>query len=223
MAAKDFFLALWDFFGQGTFTGTAADNAPFLITDTSSAGTPTYAYVDGSATGELKVDLASTNEVENVCVSMGDVLQFDIDNIVEVEYRVKMNQAALTSGTSFAFGVTGDRNDAIDSVAQAALFRLIAADSTTLVVCESDDGTTDKDDIATGKTLINAYKDFKISFACGKADVRFFIDGEPVATGTTFDMSAYSGQLQPFMQLQKTATTAVDGFTVDRISIRGRR
>lgn len=223
MSRKDFFEVIYDFFGQGTFTATAADNAPFIITDTSSSGAPTYAYVDGSATGELKVDLASTNEVENVCVSMGDVLQYDIDNLVEVEYRIKMNQAALTSGTSLAFGVTGDRNDAIDSIAQLALFRVIAADSTTLVVCESDDGTTDKDDIATGKTLINAYKDFKISFACGKGDVRFFIDGEPVATATTFDMSAYSASLQPFMQLQKTATTAVDGFTVDRISLRGRR
>lgn len=223
MAAKDFFEVVYDFFGQGTFTGTAADNAPFLITDTSSAGTPTYAYVDGSATGELKVDLAATNEVENVCVSMGDVLQYDIDNIVEVEFRVKMNQAALTSGTSLAFGLTGDRNDAIDSIAQAVLFRLIAADSTTAVVCESDDGTTDLDDKATGKTLINVYKEFKISFARGKSDVRFFIDGEPVAQSTTFSLAAYTGSLQPFMQIQKTATTATDGFTVDRISIRGRR
>jgi hypothetical protein len=57
-------------------------------------------------------------------------------------------------------------------------------------------------------------KDFLISFARGKADVRFFIGGEPVALGTTFDMSGYSAGLQPFIQLQKTATTATDGVTI---------
>jgi hypothetical protein len=47
----------------------------------------------------------------------------------------------------------------------------------------------DNDDKATGQTLINAEKEFVISFANGLKDVRFFIDGQPVALTTTFDMS----------------------------------
>lgn len=223
MASRNFFHDVYDFFGQGSFTETQVDNAPFRVVDTSSAGTPTYVYVDGSAAGELAVDLASTSEIENVCIYQGDILQYDIDNLKEVEFRVKMNQATMDTASQFAFGLTGDRNDAIDSIAQAAIFRVIGADSTTAVVVETDDGTVNNDDVATGKTLINAYKNFTINFATGKSDVRFYVDGEPVATATTFDMSNYAGSLQIFMQIQKTADTNVDGFTVDRISVRGIR
>lgn len=217
---KDFWEHVLDFFGSGTFTATAADNAPMLIKDTSAAGAPTYAYANPSSSGELAVSLEVTNEVQNVCVFQNDVLQFDIDKITEVEFRVKMNQASLNAATSLAFGLAAARNDAIDSIAEAALFRLVGSDS---VVVETDDNVNNNDDVATGKTLVNAYKDFKISFAAGTRDVRFFIDGEPVAQGTTFDMSNYTGSLQLFAQIQKTAAAEADGFTIDRISIRGRR
>ena len=223
MAAKDFWSFEWDFFGQEVFSATAADNSTFQVVDTSAAGTPTYAVVDGSASGELAVDMDATSEVQNVCIYQGDNLQYDIDLITEVQFRVKMNQAAMDSTSMFAFGVTGDRNDTIDTIAQAAIFRVVGVDDTTAVVVETDDGTNNNDDVATGETLINAYKDFVISFAAGTDDVRFFIDGQPVATGTTFDMSAYTASLQLFMQIQKTADTNTDGFTVDRISVRGRR
>jgi hypothetical protein len=133
----------------------------------------------------------------------------------------------MTSGSSLAFGMTGDRNDAIDSVAQAALFRVIGADSTTAVVVESDDGTNDNDDKATGQTLINAYKYFKIDMQ-NLANVKFYMtDGNSklvrVATTVTFDMSNYAGSLQPFFQIQKTATTNTNGFVLDYVRITGRR
>lgn len=223
MAAKDFWRFDWDFFGHEVFSPTAADNATFMIADTSAVGTPTYAVVDGSGSGEIAIDFDNTAEIQNVCLFQNDKLQYDIDLITQVEWRVKMNQAAMDAASSLAFGVTGDRNDAIDSIAQAALFRVIGADNTTAVVVETDDGTNNNDDVATGDTLVNAYKDFLISFAAGKDDVRFFINGQPVATDTTFDMSSYSGSLQLLLQLQKTADANTDGVTVDRIAIRGRR
>jgi hypothetical protein len=136
---------------------------------------------------------------------------------------VKGNQEALDATTMLAFGMIGDRNDAIDTIAQAAIFRVVGADDTTDIVVETDDGTTDNNDVATGQSLVDAYKIFTISFALGKADVRFFIDGQPVATGTTFDMSAYTGALQPFVQIQKTSDANVDGVTVDLVEIRGIR
>lgn len=204
------------FLGHRVYSPTAGSNIGhnWLITDTSAAGTPTYAPVDGGK--GLKTDLEATSEVQNVCASWGDKLGVDIDDILEVRIRIKQNQATIDAASSLAFGVAGDRNDAIDSVAQHALFRLIGNNN---LVCESDDGTTDKDDVATGKTLSNAAKDFLISFALGKGDVRFFVDGEPVAEGTKFDMSAYTGALQPFVQLQKTADTNADGYTLEDFEI----
>jgi hypothetical protein len=223
MASKDFWVDRYDFFGHGSFTATQADNGPLRIADTSVAGTPTYVFVDGSSSGELAVDMDTQAEVQNVCVYQGNILQYDIDKITEVSFRVKMNQAAMDATSMFAIGLTGDRNDDIDLVAQAAIFRVVGADDTTAVVVETDDGTNEQNDVATGKTLINVYKDLKISFATGTNDVRFFIDGAPVATSTTFDMSAYTASLQLFMQIQKTSDANADGFTIDWAEVRGRR
>lgn len=217
-----------DFFGSGSLQATPAGGDRWDITDTSAAGTPTYAYVDGAAAGEVALDFDSQAEAQNVCLSFGNTLGFDIDLIQGAEFRVKMNQAALDATTMMAFGLTGDRNDAIDSIAQAALFRVIGADSTTAVVVETDDGTNDNNDVATGQTLINAFKRFKIDFSNGKSDVRFFMDDgngslKRVAAGTKFDMSNYAGSLQPFFQIQKTSDTNTDGMTIDYVKIWGKR
>lgn len=211
-----------EFHGDRAYSTTKASNAghAYTIADTSAAGTPTYADVDGSEAGEIAVTFDNTNEVQNVCLYQGDQLQFDIDNIVEFYARVKMNAATLDTTTSFAIGLTGDRNDAIDSIAQAAIFRIIGDNN---IVVETDDGTVNNDDVATGKTLSNSYVDLLISFAAGKSDVRFFVNGQPVATTTTFDMSNYSGALQLFAQIQKTADTNTDGFVLDRWEVRGRK
>jgi|SRR6056300_546651 hypothetical protein len=219
-----------DFQGHLLFSSTAASNTGhrFVIADTSTAGTPTYTTVDGSSSGEVALDFDSQEEIQNVCLYQADVLNMDIDKIRGVEFRVKQNQATIDAASSIAFGLAGDRNAAIDSIAQAALFRCIGSNA---VVVETDDGTTNNDDVATGESLTNAYKTFKIDFSQGKSDVRFFMTGstlgstglKAVATGTTFDMSAYTGSLQLFAQIQKTSDTNTDGITIDYIKAWGIR
>lgn len=226
MADRNFWDWEDDFFGTAIFATSQANNTGWRVADTSSAGTPTYALVDGASSGELAVDLDSgQTEIQNVCIYQGDILQYDIDKIKEVEFRVKMNQSALTAtAVQFAFGLTTDRNDDIDTLGEAILFRVVGAGSTTLVVIETEDGGSENNnDVATGQTLINVYKDFLVSFSEGTDDIRFFIDGQPVATGTTFDMSNYTGSLQLFMQIQKTSDDGGDGFTIDRVRIHGVR
>jgi hypothetical protein len=231
MGRQDF----WEFFddfigGAGTFPTSDDPATPWLITDTSSAGTPTYTNgVDhgtvGGACGVAALTLDSgQTEVQNVCLSFGDCLTFDINDRLIFECRLKQGQATLDSNSSFAFGLTGDRNDAIDSVAQHMLFRIIGSNA---VVCESDDGTTDLDDKVTGQTLTNAYKYFKID-AQTLTNVKFYMtDGNSrlvrVCPTVTFDMSAYSGALQPFFQLQKASDSNGDAVSIDYVKITGRR
>jgi hypothetical protein len=217
---QDFAIFEDDFFGADTFS-TAGQGSPWAIADTSSSGTPTYATVSPSATGEVALTLASTNEVENVCLSFGDKLCFDIDNIQRFEARVKVS--GCTSGTSIAFGLASARNDDPDALTNHASFRMIGATSTTAVFCESDDGTTDKYDIATGATLATTYKKFVIDFTGGKSNVKFYIDGVRVAASTTFDMSAATSSLQPYVQIQKTASVNVDAVTIDYIKVVAKR
>lgn len=221
----------YDFRGHLAIPATASGaGTPFVKADTSSSGDPT---VGGLAGGGLRLLLASTNEVENLCVYMGDVLPFDIDEIISVEIVAK-TIAALNAGTSIAFGLCSARNDAIDSLAAHASFRCIGNNN---VVVETDDGTNDNDDVATGLTLGATWKRFKIDFASRittieppsvskgrKSNLEFYGANDNgslrrVASGTRFDMSNYSSGLQLYAQIQKTATTAVDNLDILEMSV----
>lgn len=205
-----------DFNGAVAAFPTTADPAtPWLIDDTSSSGSPTYTRGTSAAT----LTLASTSEIENVCLHFGDALDFDIDNIISVEFMAKTT-ATLDSTTTVVMGLGSARNDDPDAVAANAFFKLAGSNS---VVCESDDGTTDNDDVSTGVSLSSTYKRFVISFAGGTSDVKFYIDGVRVAASTTFDMSGYTSGLQPIFQIQKTADTNVDTLVIDYVKVVCRR
>jgi hypothetical protein len=208
-----------DFNGTVATLPASADPAtPWMIDDASAAGAPTY--TKGTSVATLK--LAATSEVENVCLHFNDSLDFDIDDIQRVEMRVALD-AVLTTGTELCFGVGSARADTSDSVAANAWFKMVGASSTTLVYCETDDGTRDVDDISSGATLGTTYKRFVIDFAGGKSNVKFLIDGQRVAASQTFDMSAYSSGLQPIIQIQKAANTNVNGVLIDYVKIIAKR
>lgn len=218
---QDFCVFEDDFLGGRTFAATVGEG-DWKITDTSANGTPTYASVSPSAVGEVKLTLEATSEVQNVCMDFGDKLCFDIDNLQRFEARVKVS-GTVTSGTTLAFGLQSARNDDTDATANNAQFKMVGADSTTLVVVETDDGTTDLDDKATGVTLSTTYKKFVIDFTGGKSNVKFYIDGVQVAASTTFTMAAATSSLQPFVQISKTATTNTNAVTIDYVKVVAKR
>lgn len=194
------------------FTTTPGQNG-WTIADTSSAGTPTYlcATEDG---GSAVLTLASTSEAENVCLFFNDVLPWDLAGLQYVKFVAKVS--GIDSASTLVFGVGSARNDTPDSVTVSAWFRMEGSASTSAVVVETDDNSNTWDDVATGQTLSSTYKTFMIDFSRGLADVRFFIEGEPVATGTTFNMSAVtSGQnVQPIVQIQKASGTGTPAVTI---------
>jgi len=221
----------YDFRGHHLIPTTAANlGTPFSKADTSSAGSPTMLGLNG---GGVRLLLAADAEVENLCLYMGDILPFDIDDIISVEIIAK-TVAALDSTTSFAFGLASARNDAIDSITAHASFRCIGSNA---VVVETDDGTTDKDDIATGLTLGTTWKRFRMDFASRnttieppsvslgrKSNIEFYGANDNgslrrVASGTRFDMSAYSAGLQLYAQLQKTSDTNTDNLDILEMSV----
>lgn len=214
---QDFIEYVEDFLGPQTLTASPAGSDQWDIADTSSAGTPTYTV--GGINGEATLAFDSQSEIQNVCLFKSDVLNFDIDTIQSIELRVK-TVAALDTATSLAFGLCSARNDAIDSLAAHASFRLIGSNS---LVVETDDSVNDNDDVATGATLGSTYKRFVIDFAGGKSDVKFYVDGARVAASTTFDMSNYSAGFQPYVQIQKTADTNTDSVVIDYIKIVSKR
>lgn len=217
---QDFLEYCDDFLGHGALPASQSDS-DWLVDDTSSSGTPTY--TKGGINGEATLAFDSQEEAQNICLHHGDDLNFDIDLVQRVEMRVKMGQAALDATSSVAFGLASARNDAIDSIAAHASFRVIGSADTTALVVETDDGTNDNDDVSTEKALTNAYKKFVIDFTGGKSNVKFYVDGERVASSTTFDMSNYSAGLQPYLQLQKTSDANTNSVVIDYVKIVSKR
>lgn len=225
-----------DFFGAGLFSASATAFDPWVVTDTSSSGTPTYVRVDlGETTGAFapgvaKLTFDNTSEVQNVCLSFGNNLCFDINSLRGFETRIRLvpEGTLKDAATTMAWGVTGDRNDAIDSIAVASLFRLASGSAANAIVVESDDTVTNNDDVATGITLSDStWTTCKIDFS-NLADVKYYIGNssgnlQRVASGTTFVMSSYAAGLQPFFQIQKTADTNTDSLEIDYVKLWGVR
>jgi len=216
----------YDFRGELAIAAAGSGaGGPFVKADTSAVGSPT---VSGLVGGGVRLALDPEAEIQNLCLYMGDVLPFDVDEIISVDI-IARTVAALDSATSLAFGLAAARNDAIDSIAEAALFRCIGSNA---VVVETDDGTNDNDDVGTGLTLDATWKRFAINFAernttvsppsvsLGRKSNIGFYGGNAhgsqrrVASGTRFDMSNYSGGLQLFAQLQKTADANTDSLDI---------
>lgn len=207
-----------DFMGTAVVTAYESDSM-WRVTDTSALGSPTYTKDAAAHGGAITLKFSNTNEVQNLCLNFNNKLQLDIDQLLDIEFQVK-TVASLDTATTLTFGLCTDRNDNPDSTTNNAQFKLSGSNA---IVCETDDGTNDNDDKATGLSLVATYRHFRISFAGGKNNVKFYIDDQHVATSTTFDMSNATGQLQPFVQLQKTADTNEDSVSVDFIFWRARR
>ena len=207
-----------EFFDRAqAFTTTPGQNG-WTIADTSAAGTPTYLCITEDG-GAAKLTLAATSEAEIVTLYHNDVLAFDLAQIQRADFIVKV--AGIDAVTTLTFGLGNARNDTDDTVGVSCWFRMEGSASTSALVVESDDGTTDNDDKATGTTLSSTYKKCSIDFSNGLSDIRFYVDGERVAAATTFSMSAITaGQnVQPIIQLQKASGTGVPSITIASVCI----
>jgi len=210
---------------RGLFTGTSAATAliPWAFLRERAEETCV-----GRNLGGVTMTLGATDQTQNANLYFGDVLAYDIDDLIAVEFTIQ-TVAALAAASSIVVGMASARNNDPDAVAANAYFKL--AGSNALVV-ESDDGVNDNDDVATGQTLVATWKRFRIEFGeggltqspptaslGGKADVRFYCDDargrlRRVADGTRFNMNNYALGLQPYVQLQKTGGAVTDSVSL---------
>ena len=201
-----------DFDRKISITSTNTEGGTGWTRAAAGTGTPTIASVDGSASGEIKLTITSDNNSQYVVLYQGDDQMYDIDNLHEVSFNVKV--ADINSVTTLCIGMASDLNATPDSVATNAWFRMEGSASTSNVVVETDDGTQDNDDKATGQTLAATYKRLTIDFQ-DKESVKFYIDGIRVAASTTFDMGEATGSLQPYIHLAKASGTGTPSVTID--------
>lgn len=197
--------------GGGPFDGTTDWN----VVD---VGDATEAITADTANGVFKLHLAATPEAEDAVLYHGDNRTFDVGSGLIFETRVDVAVAPGT-GVCAVFGLCGDHNLDKDTTATAAWFRL---DASLVVKVETDDTTNNNDDVATGHTAVAGTADiYRIDFT-DLSDVKFYINGARVASGTTFDMSnltAAEQQMQPYFSLDRASGTGLGDLDVDYVKI----
>jgi hypothetical protein len=137
---------------------------------------------------------------------------------------------APTDGTEFVFGLFTDsyttganRILLADELTKYVAFGFYTTIGAGLIpVIRTDDGTTNSGIISTAITAValNAYHVFRIDVT-DPANVKFYVDGVGVATGTTFGVSAGSNvMVQPQVIAQKVGADAGLGtFLLDYVKV----
>ncbi len=202
---------------QDDFLGKAIDTTRnWTALDTSAAGLTTPVLVANSPSGIVSLPLDATSEVQLTGLSQGDVLNWVLNQGVNIEYVLKLITLP-TGAVIFAAGLASAHNATLDSVVTEAWFR---ADGNGAITVECDDGTNETSKVATGITLLaGVVHTFRIDCS-NPADVKFFIDGTRVAASTTFDMSTVpTAALQPYIRLSKGAATTVGEIGLDSIKV----
>ncbi len=181
-------------------------------------GNATEALVSDVHGGEFALTLAATAEAEDAVLYHGDRKTFDIDSKLVFECRAKATTPG--SGVTVVFGVAGDHNLDKDSMAQNAWFRLQGGLD---LLVETDDGTTDIDDQDSTINLTSGtYYVFKIDLT-DPSDVKFYLDNQRILPSVTFNMSAFSGRLQPYFSLDKASGTGTGALTTDWVRLTATR
>ena len=185
-------------------------------------GTPTVAIVGDAANGVCQVDLEATNEVMGIVLYMSDDRRFIITQGMVFETRIKVS--VLPTGIAEAvWGLAGDNVAIMDNIVYSVWF---SADGSGEIFCEKDDNGTDQG-VTSGVTVTNTqWKVYRIDFR-DVTDIKFFINGVRVASGTTFPYVATGANatLQPFFGLYKGGAGSADtgALQIDYIRIWGNR
>ena len=181
------------------------------------AGPPVVAKVADGANGIVSLALTSDSQKQDAAIYMGDQREFSLERGCIFEARVR-HSVLPTLVAESVIGLVGDWADGPDAITYSAFF---SADGSGAITCETDDGTTDSGAIASGVTVTAAQtKIYRIDFT-SVTDIRFYIDGVHVATGTTFAYAATGANavLQPYLGLYKASGAGLGTLLVDYVRI----
>ncbi len=180
-------------------------------------GDATEALVEDAPNGVVALALAATSEAELAGLSWNDKRQLVLNQGLNIEYRFRFSVLPSASTSIVAIGLAGDHNATLDTVAESIIFR---ADGSGAITVENDDTSNETTKVATGVTLTTS--DWCVArIDCSDiADIKFYINGNRVAGGTTFNMSTVPTlALQPYARISKASSTSVGTVQIDKVMI----
>jgi len=195
------------------FLGPALDlTNTFTVRDTAEGD---EALVADAGNGIIGLSLTATSEAQLAGIDWGDERQFILERGLNFEARFRYS-VIPTTGAIVAIGLCGDHNATADTVAENIWFR---SDASGALKCESDDTTTDTDDVATGTTLTTS--DWVVArIDCAvPTDIKFYLNGARVAASQTFSHATAGLKVQPVARINKASGTGVGTVELDYIAI----
>jgi len=180
------------------------------------AAPPTVAYVADAANGLVACALTADDQKQDAGLYMGDQRQFSLEQGLIFECRAKLS-VLPTLLAEIVIGLVGDWADGPDNITYSAFF---TADGSGEIFCEMDDNATDRSATSGVTCLSTDWKIYRIE-AISASDVRYYIDGVHVATGTTFAYAATGANaiLQPYIGCYKASGAGLGTIQVDHVRI----
>lgn len=185
------------------------------------AAPPTVAGLANETNGVVKCALTADVQKQNADLYFGDQLVFSAIQGLVFETRLKVSTLP-TLHAEAVWGIASAWADGPDAITYSAFF---TADGSGEVMCESDDNATDSSATSGVTVAATDFHIYRIDFT-NSADVKFFIDGERVASGTTFGWaaSAANSKVQPYLACYKVGDDAgVGDISVDYVRVWQRR
>jgi hypothetical protein len=195
--------------------GTAESGCKWVYKDVSAAGAPTVAKKADIVNGVIECALAANVEVETVEVNMDDQLSFSIAQGLIFEARITCSVLPAASAARGVFGMAGVF--VAEGAAHRVAFEILTGGT---INAECDDAVTDTS-ADTGITAVaGTYNIFRIDCTV-QTDIKFYIDGVRVCTGTTFNSasSASNSKMQPYFGMTKTSNAALGTLLCDYVKI----
>ncbi len=167
--------------------------------------------------GVHKMSFDAVSEVAQAALYSDVGLDVDDGPIFEAEIAIFDIGAAAALDINFGLADGSHATD-FDTVAVSAVFHLDGNDLDVLL--ESDDGTTEVNAVTTTVDAVDdAYELYQVD-ARDKSDVKFYRNGVQMLSGTTFSISAYTGDLIPIVHIEKTSDAVVADVRVRMCQIR---
>ena len=189
------------------------------------AGLGTAVNLVDQPNGIFRLTITNGGAAEDAALYHGDNRTFDIAKGLIFETKIDVSTLLTGAGTvEGVIGMCGDHHVDNDTIAESAWFKLDGVG--TAIACETDDtaAANENDDITTGVYAVAGTPNiYRIDFT-DLRDVKFFIDGVRVASGTTFDMSTLTTAgggsiLQPYIELDCAADASLGVFDIDYVKI----
>ncbi len=201
-----------DFVGSSLLSIAEFSTASTQNWKKSTIGVATVASKADLACGAIEGALTSASAEQNAAIHRANQRNLDVTKKLVTEFRFRFT-AVPTTGSKFFIGLAADHNKVAQSMTQIIGF---SADGSGLLYADCDDATTDSQATTATTLTANEWVIGRIEFY-DTTNVKFFLDGSRVASGTTFAFAATGADavLQEYASLYKASDTPVGTFEVD--------